>query len=446
MRILFVIPEFPPHAGGGILKYYDLLASSLVAAGAHVSILVASPFSEFPDYRTRDGVDVAFVTLREVDHHAAMLPHLAAAPGFRRYLAAGLAAAERVARLADVVDVIETTDFGLLFAPLVAMADRPPVVVKLHGSLGQISEHEPVEPRGALDAALARVTEATLLPHADALVACSPKNAAEWEARLSTPVGFLPAPLRVAEPIEPTPTIYSGLVAARVQAWKGPEILCEAFATLGAQAPEDMRIAWAGRDTATAPDGGSMSAWLARTYPGIWGERIVPVGQQPHAAIAALQASVRYVVVPSHWDTFNYTLAEAMAAGCVAIASTGVGASYLLDTGVNGFVFPAGDPVALAQSLREAHAADPARRLTIGAAARQTSAAELSPESVATAALGLMRDIRPRPSTSRPSPWLREFVGLGAGPQPADDAFLENVSIRTLGRHLGQRLRRRLPV
>jgi glycosyltransferase involved in cell wall biosynthesis len=446
MRIQIVTPEFPPHAGGGILKYYDLLASSLVAAGARVSVLVASPFSEFADYRTRDGVDVQFVTLQEVDEQLAVLPHLAAAPAVRRYLAAGLAAAHRIARRVDAIDAIETTDFGLVFAPLVSMADRPPVVVKMHGSLGQISEHEPVEPKGALDAALARMIEAALLPHADALVAYSPANAAEWEARLSTRVSFMPAPLRVTEQRQPEPTVYSGLVAARVQAWKGPQVLCEALASMGSQLPPDLRIAWAGRDTSTAPDGGSLGDWLAAEYPGIWGERIVPVGQQPASAIAALQASVRYVIVPSHWDTFNYTLAESMAAGCVTIGSAGAGASYLLQPDVNGYPFAAGDHVALAHELLRAHAAGDTHRTAIGAAAQATVAADLSPEAVAVSALGLMRGLSPRPAAARPTSWLREFIGYGVAPAAADDAFLENVSIKALGRHLSQRLRRRLPV
>src|SRR5689334_11428042 len=95
MRVLLVTPEFPPHAGGGILKYYALLAEAWSAAGARVSVIVATPYSAFDDYVT-SGIPVHFVPLAAVDRHADHLTHLAAAPTYRRWIAAGLAAADWV--------------------------------------------------------------------------------------------------------------------------------------------------------------------------------------------------------------------------------------------------------------------------------------------------------------------------------------------------------------
>src|SRR5439155_12552728 len=83
MRVLLVTPEYPPHIGGGILKYYALLTAAWAAAGAEVTVLVSTPFSSFEDYE-HHGAAVRFVSLDAVNRHADHLTHLAAAPMFRR--------------------------------------------------------------------------------------------------------------------------------------------------------------------------------------------------------------------------------------------------------------------------------------------------------------------------------------------------------------------------
>jgi glycosyltransferase involved in cell wall biosynthesis len=444
VRILFVIPEFPPHRAGGIARHYALLAGALAEAGATVSVLVTSPFSEFSAYVTAAGVPVSFVALSAVERHAARLPHLGAAPLFRRWIAAGLAAGEIVAANGQAFDIIETTDFGLIFPALLALRNRPPVVVKMHGSLGQISEYQPVPPHSSLDYALARVTEESLLPLAEGLHAYSPANAEEWAARLGTAVDFIDPPLTLPEAIERTPSEFSGLVTGRVQTWKGPDVLCRAIEGLQQRAPDDMKIAWVGRDTMSAPDGGSLSAWLSQRYPAIWGSRVVPIGEEPFDAVERRRASVRYVVVPSLWDTFNYTLAESMAAANVVVGSTGAGASYLIDPGVNGFACAAGDAEALGETLLEAHHTGPDRRTNIGHCARETIAHHLAPDIVAANTLAAMqRAVSRGKQVRQPGPWLREFY-MPSNEVASGQAFLENVAITDLTRHLGQRLARKV--
>jgi len=180
----------------------------------------------------------------------------------RRWMAAGRAAAEFVREGDNEFDAIETADFGLLFAPILALTDRPPVNITLHGSIGQIAEHEPVEPGMELDRALTSLAEAVMLPAADRLQALSPSNAREWSERLGRDVAVM-APPFVSPAATPQATRFSGLVAGRIQSWKGPELLCRAINAMGSQLPADLCIAWAGRDTATAPDRSSMSRWLA---------------------------------------------------------------------------------------------------------------------------------------------------------------------------------------
>jgi hypothetical protein len=185
-----------------------------------------------------------------------------------------------------------------------------------------------------------------------------------------------------------------------------------------------------------------MSNWLAATYPGIWGERIVPVGPQPAADVATLQASVPFSVVPSLWDTFNYTLVEAMSLGRTTLGSSGAGSSYLLEHERNGLRFAPDDPHVLAQAMVEALAMPEGRRATIGMAARETVARDLDPGLCAAASLSAFSSVGMSARLDVPGPWIRGF--FDARSERVAEGHLENVSIRRLASHLKSRLTRKL--
>lgn len=75
-------------------------------------------------------------------------------------------------------------------------------------------------------------------------------------------------------------------------------------------------------------------------------------------------------VLPSHSEGLSNALMEAMSASCACIASEVGGNTYLLQNGVSGFHFPAGDRAALASHVRKLME-DPAKRLSMGIAARK---------------------------------------------------------------------------
>src|SRR5262249_3631873 len=147
---------------------------------------------------------------------------------------------------------------------------------------------------------------------------------------------------------------------------------------------------------------------------GIWGERIVPVGVRSAADVAAIQASVPFVVVPSVWDTFNYTLPEAMSLGCVTLGSTGAGSSYLIQHQRNGFTFLPDDPALLGSCLLEAHRLTADDRRRIGTAARETIAIELDPAECARASLAALSSLTVAPRPAPLGPWIREFFEVNA--------------------------------
>jgi len=436
MRVLIVTPEFAPHAGGGIVRYYGNLVPALAGAGADVTVLVVAPFAdEFDQYTTPEGVRVRCLPRDAVLAVDGMLPQFSAAPDFRRWLAASWAARGAFESLGEF-DIVETTDFGLGFAAFVLHPPGPPLVVRCHGSLGQISEHEPRRPSLELDLALARLAESCLMPFADGLQTYALANSREWSSRLGREM----AVLRPAMPVT-SPEAASGdyaLVVGRIQSWKGPETLCRAIRELPDR--ERPKVLWVGRDTTTAPDGESLDEYLQRQYPDVWGSRVQPIGPKLSDEVAALMAGARFVVVPSTWDVFNFTAIEGMAAGKTVVCSAGAGAHELVTNGSNGLLCDAASDRSLAGALRTAHGLTGDERGRLGQAARDTVRGVLDPASVATAHLdgyaGLRADGIAVPEWTAgfftPSPSGR--VGLD---------YLEQVSVRGLGSYVADRLLRR---
>jgi glycosyltransferase involved in cell wall biosynthesis len=227
------------------------------------------------------------------------------------------------------------------------------------------------------------------------------------------------------------------LVIGRVQAWKGAELLCEALT----QAPTlDAAIRWIGRDTNTAAGGGSLSDALRRAYPGIWGGRVVPLGALAYEETQRRLRTARVVIVPSLWDVFNLAAAEAMAHGRVVVCSTAAGARDLIEDGMNGFVFRAGDTRGLASAIARADALTDAEATAIGQAARATVLERLAPERVARERLSRYDELIRSPRDARPAPsdWLRAAFSAGAG--HVGHQFLDQLNVRDLGAYLGRRI------
>jgi glycosyltransferase involved in cell wall biosynthesis len=439
MRVVIAAPEYPPHSGGGIGQFYATLAPALVRAGCDVSVVVAAAFSDgFAPY-DHDGVVVHPVARAAIDAKVAEMPHLSAAPVFRRWIAAAQAAHDTACALSP--DCIETTDFGLHFVPFVAAPAPCPIVVQCHGSLGQIGEREPDQPHLALDFSLARLAEATLLPYADDVQTSARANAGEWSARLNRAVTVVPPPFAGRERAADGSSVTDGLVVGRIQIWKGPGVLCEALRAVPRMPP----IRWVGRDTETAPDGGSLSDFLRGAYPDVWGIRIDPTGPLAHAEVAVLQRRARFVIVPSSWDVYNLTAAEAMHAGRVVICSDGAGASDLIESGRNGFLFTAGDPRSLAAALDRAIDLTPDERASMGARASETVSQRLDPAANARQRVQRFGELVARgPAARHAAPdWVRGFFS-GREATGGDRAFLDHVSLRDLSRYLSRRASERL--
>jgi len=157
----------------------------------------------------------------------------------------------------------------------------------------------------------------------------------------------------------------------------------------------------------------------------------------PPEQIAQRLARAAFAVVPSLWDTLNFTCVESMGAGTPTICSDGAGASELIEDGVNGFVFEAGNPESLASAILQFQAMDESARRTMGEAGRETVRRELDPPSIAAQRLVAYEqaiachEANPLPEDH----WLRLACSPSSERLPAPMAFLDHLPLSDILRY-----------
>ncbi len=147
------------------------------------------------------------------------------------------------------------------------------------------------------------------------------------------------------------------LAVAKLNAREGPWDLLRALPRLSAE----VRLVVAG-------DGPERAA-LERLAAELGAGRVRFLGYVPYGELPSLYAAADLFVHAAREERWGVSVAEALACGLPAVASTRVGAGYdLLAAGVNGWLYPAGDEAELAQRVGEALALD---RLAVAAASRE---------------------------------------------------------------------------
>lgn len=440
MRVLILTPEYL-GSGGGIMTFYRSLVPALRRNGVEVRVIEGSPYNSTPDPRAARGENAgahAVLERSRLDGWWTRFAALEALPGLRRHLAASWAMWEQ-AEYGAGADIVEACDWGLSFIPPLADATKP-LIVQCHGSLGQIAHHDPLSGEEVQDKML-RLIERAAFASANLQVSSS-ANAAFWAKE----AGAAPEIIRPAWDFQAGAAgavAPRGLVAGRVQRWKGPQILCEALRLLGPRTPE---IDWFGRDVAWGDQETSSSSYLARTYPDIWGKKVIHHPPVATAEVERRQAGALFNLVPSTWDIFNFTAVEAMASGRPTIVSSGAAASELIEDGINGFLFPSGDATGLAGTIERVTGETPAKLADIGKRAQATVRAELDPDKIAAERIEAYRKAIAafeRDPPQRIEGWLGDAVrpSLAA---PESLAFLDQQPLRPILTYAARRLARRL--
>jgi glycosyltransferase involved in cell wall biosynthesis len=444
MKLLFIVPEYLELGGEGIASFYGAILPRFVSRGHEVSVICGSGLSSTPRQQAFQKGGVSIETLG-TDRLNAWLPRfqcLAAFPAVQRHLAAAWAMWE-TAGAGPKFDVVEATDWGLLYLPWLLHADIP-VLVQMHGSIGQIACHDPFVGEEVMGI-LVQLLENESLRHAAIIQTYSPANVAFWSARLRRPVQMIYPALASKHPLTGIDRIAGqGIVVGRIQRWKGPDILCEALRLLGRSAPP---IKWIGRDTAFERVGSSTAAMLASRFPEVWGSKLAPIGVRSACETRRLQQRAGFSIVPSRWDVFNLSCVEAMSCGTPVICSDAAGSSALISNRENGYVFKSGIPESLATAIDNLLASPPGQLREIGEAGRDTVKRMLEPELIADQRLteyeAAAAECKARGAPSSVD-WIPELLMLSRDPAISKMAFLDHLPIRGIATYLAQRVTNKL--
>jgi glycosyltransferase involved in cell wall biosynthesis len=178
------------------------------------------------------------------------------------------------------------------------------------------------------------------------------------------PTGIDPLPF-THERTSPTESVRVTYVG-RLESVKGADDFLAAATDVQRTFPA-LQIAVAGRCDDTHP--------LVQQY----GRQVHFLGLRDD--IAAVLRETDIFVLPSYSEGLSNALMEAMASGCACITSEVGGNAFLIQNGVSGLLFPAGDRAALQAHLRRL-LADPTKRQNMGRAAQQRIEAQFSWEVV----------------------------------------------------------------
>jgi glycosyltransferase involved in cell wall biosynthesis len=344
MKLLYILPEYLPDSGGGIITFYGQLLPALVEAGHEVRVLVANHHSLDKPGCVINGVQVEYLASKFADK-ARLGCVKFKNPTLWAFLPLAWGAFEQ-ARGGEGYDVVEATDWLLLYMPWVVSARKAKIVVSLHGSNGQVDWFSNPNNRN-FDGDFVRVMESATLGLADAIHANSRSNARFWEAKINKPIRVIPPVLELPEQASKAGNSPRGLVVGRLQNWKGAEVLCRALEEIS-----DIEIEWVGSDTPWNSSS-SASKYLQKNYPNTFGSKLIWNGSLNYSETIKKIQKAAFVVVPSIWDVFNMTAAEAMSLRSVVVCSQAAGAEMLIKDGLNGFLFDPAKPSQLADCIRK---------------------------------------------------------------------------------------------
>jgi glycosyltransferase involved in cell wall biosynthesis len=189
---------------------------------------------------------------------------------------------------------------------------------------------------------------------------------------------------------EPRPTRNPGeivfLFCGQMIARKGLDHLLAAFAQISPRLPE-ARLLLVGREA-------ELPALLA-ALPEPVQAQIEYAGFQPPEELPRFFARADVFILPSRYDGWGVVVNQAIGAGLPVICSDAVGAGHdLVQPGLNGLLFPAGEVSALAAAM-ERFAAEPGLAARWGAASR-ARAADWSPDNGAAKWVSVFKEVLAR--------------------------------------------------
>jgi GT2 family glycosyltransferase/glycosyltransferase involved in cell wall biosynthesis len=174
-------------------------------------------------------------------------------------------------------------------------------------------------------------------------------------------------------------------IVGSVEPRKGQDILLEALKQLDPETLEQMEVQIIGRVLIPA-----FKEKLVQLSKDI-GCPVQFFGEQSHSQCLELMYHSDVMISASRDDSFNLVIAEGFCLGKPGIISTHTGIAELMEEGVNGWTFPSGDPVALANRI-QALVRHPQALGAMGKNARNTYEQHLTHDIFKKAMLGFIHE------------------------------------------------------
>jgi len=349
VRHLFVSQEFPPETGwGGIGTYVDIISEAMAAKDADVHVLSVVPGQE-SSRKSVDGVTVHRQNLPTV-RGAGRLPPEA----WRRFWLP-LNVARLIKRLDLRPDVVECPEWSAE-GWVMALRGSVPLVIRMHSGARQLFPYSG-QGRGwrGLDGRLSTALEESSVRRANVITATE-SVLAELAAPLRLEREALHSityPMRPSSvPVTPIGEVPRITFLGRFEPRKGPDVVLRAVPRVLSAVPE-ARFSFVGRDARAFTALGSAS-WLRSEAERLGVSHAVEIREAFGRKVveAELQRST-ICVVPSRWESFGYTAAEAMAAERPVVVSPIPAFREMVTDGVTGRVAALNDPDAWSDVLIE---------------------------------------------------------------------------------------------
>lgn len=245
------------------------------------------------------------------------------------------------------------------WAASVAMKSCVPVVVRLHG------------PACVLAHALGEENDTVMRRVCDERVAIARAHGVSAPSRdtLSRVRTYYGMELKDAEvipnPVRPVPLdglwslgrcdLRRILFVGRFDRCKGGDTIIDAFVKIAAVRP-DCQLVFVGPDHGLSDGSGrtwNLQEFVRSRFGGApnLAKRIQCTGALPHHEITNLRRNCSVTVVASRYETFGYTVVEAMAQGCPLVATNVGGIPEIVEDGRNGLLCRSENPGDLAEKI-----------------------------------------------------------------------------------------------
>lgn len=386
MRVLYISRGYPPHSvWGGVANYVHIMAHAMADAGLDVHVLNVVTTGTVLDYDDR-GVTVHRRRWRRLRGMRRLSLLIRLNESYERWSHAR-SVAYFLSGLKLAFDVVEVPDWrgeGLFLQH----QDLGLVVTQVHTPLA--IQGPWFSQIGLVDRNLAERMEAAAMRRSSFTI--SPGMALSKQLihlGLIDPgrVVTLPLPVAIPQPESLVPVCRTDPVvffAGALTPRKNPEVLIRAAPAIITAVPR-ARLVLAGPGDPRRLRDLAFAEGVA--------EHVEFLGQLSLTATSRLRAAARVCVIPSHFESFGYSLVEAMAAGRPVVAASTGTMSEIVQDGTTGVLLPTDDPSAWARAIvRLLTETEVAERM--GAAARRFAEEKLAPDRVAAMRIRLFEALK----------------------------------------------------